>query len=128
MNTTLDADYGLAKAFLKNIDNIKEQDDNEVYLNNYKNSHIIPALRYYKDDTELDFTTKFMPSYIYKHKPLFGREKPSQTEHDEIGINEAFLNKYFGYTNYGNFNIANQSLPEKNKHKTTSRNKIYEPV
>lgn len=124
MNTAID--YGLAEAFLKNINDRKAQDDNEAYLNNYKNSHIVPKFRYYKDDKDLNYTPQYMPSYIYKTKSLFGREKPSQTEHDEIGINDAFLNKYFGYTDYGNFKVANQSLPEKNKHKTTPKNKIYQ--
>jgi hypothetical protein len=116
----------LSTSFLKNIDDRKAQDDNEAYLNNYKNSHIVPAFRYYKDDRELNYTPQYYPSYIYKNKSLFGREKPSQTEHDEIGINDAFLSKYFGYTDYGNFNVANQSLPEKNKHKKTPKDKIYQ--
>ena len=35
------------------------------------------------------------------------------------------LNTHFGYKDYGNFKVANQSLPEMNKHKTTIKNNIY---
>ena len=69
MNT--DTDYGLAEAFLKNVNDRKAQDDNEAYLNNYKNSHIVPKFRYYKDDRDLNYTPKYMPSYTYKTKSLF---------------------------------------------------------
>jgi hypothetical protein len=116
----------LSKNFLDNIDKNKFQNDNEEKHNNYQNNHIDPPFRYFKDDTNLNLTPKFMPTFTYKNKSLFGAEKPIQTEHDGIGINEAYLNKHFGYTDYGNFNVANQSLPEANKHKTTPKNNIYE--
>lgn len=120
------APLNLSTQFLDNIKRNKEQNYNETKLFNYQNKNINPPLRYYNDDTNLNLTPAFYPSIRYKNKSLFGSEKPSQTEHDEIGINEAYLNKHFGYTNYGNFNVANQSLPEKNKHKTTPRDNIYE--
>lgn len=116
----------LSKSFLDNINNRKFQNDNEEKHNNYQNSYIDPPFRYYNDDRNLNLTPQLMPSYTYKNKSLFGREKPSQTEHDEIGINDAFLNKHFGYTDYGNFKIANQSLPESHKHKTTPKNNLFE--
>ncbi len=116
----------LSKEFLDNINKNRYQNDNEEKHNNYQNSHIDPPFRYFNDDTNLNLTPQLMPSYIYKNKSLFPAEKPIQTEHDEIGINEAYLNKYFGYTNYGNFNVANQSLPKANKHKTTPKNNLFE--
>jgi hypothetical protein len=115
----------LSSYFLDNINKVREQKDNEISVNNYNNNHINPPFRYYKDDTNLNLTSA-PPKFTYKNKSLFPREKPIQTEHDEIGINEAYLNKHFGYTDYGNFNVANQSLPEANKHKTTPKNNIYE--
>jgi hypothetical protein len=118
----------LSKSFLDNINKNKFQNDMEEKHNNYQNSHIDPPFRYYKDDTNLNLNPKFMPTFTYKNKSLFGAEKPIQTEHDEIGVNEAYLNKHFGYTDYGNFKVANQSLPEANKHKTTPKNNIYELV
>ncbi len=118
----------LSKSFLDNINKRKFQNDNEEKLNIYENSHINPPFRYYKDDTNLNLTPKFAPPFTYKNKSLFPAEKPIQTEHDEIGINEAYLNKHFGYTNYGNFKVANQSLPEANKHKTTPKNNLFELV
>ena len=122
LHTTLD----LSKSFLDNINNKKFQNDMEEKLNIYENSHINPPFRYYKDDTNLNLTPKFAPPYMYKTKSLFPAEKPIQTEHDEIGVNEAYLNKHFGYTNYGNYRVANQSLPEANKHKTTPKNNLFE--
>ena len=118
----------LSRQFLQNIKFRTDQNNNEVKLHNYENSNINPPFRYYNDDTNLNLTPQLMPSYIYKNKSLFPAEKPIQTEHDEIGINEAYLNKYFGYTNYGNFNVANQSLPKANKHKKTFKNNLFELV
>jgi hypothetical protein len=116
----------LSRQFLENIKLRQEQNDNEINLNNYENSNINPPFRYYNDDRNLNFTSGFLPKFTYKNKSLFGREKPIQTEHDQIGVNEAYLNKHFGYTNYGNFNVANQSLPEDNKHKTTPKNNLFQ--
>lgn len=116
----------LSRQFLENIKLRQEQNDNEINLNNYENSNINHPFRYYNDDRNLNFTSGFLPKFTYKNKSLFGREKPIQTEHDQIGVNEAYLNKHFGYTNYGNFNVANQSLPEANKHKTTPKNNLFQ--
>jgi len=115
----------LSEYLFDNINKVKEQNDNEINVNIYDNKNINPPFRYYKDDRDLNLTPAFIPSFTYKNKPLFPREKPSQTEHDEIGINEAYLNKHFGYTDYGNFKVANQSLPEANKHKTTPKNNLF---
>ena len=116
----------LSEYFFDNINRRKQQDDNQTKLFNYENQNINPPFRYYKDDTNLNFNRQFIPSIRYKQKSLFPAEKPSQTEHDEIGINMSYLNKYYGYTNYGNFKVANQSLPEENRHKKTPKNKILE--
>ena len=118
----------LSKNFLDNINKNRYQNNNEEKHNNYQNTNIDPPFRYYNDDTNLNLTPQLVPSDTYKTKSLFGREKPSQTEHDESGINEAFLNRYFGYTDYGNFKVANQSLPESAKHKRTPKNNLFELV
>jgi len=115
----------LSRNLLDNINRLTEQNNNETSVNNYANKNINPPFRYYNDDTNLNLTSSPVPKFTYKNKSLFPREKPIQTEHDEIGINDAFLNKHFGYTNYGNFKVANQSLPEYLKHKTTPKNNIY---
>jgi hypothetical protein len=116
----------LSSQFLDNINNQVEQNNNETNLYIYENKNINPPFRYYKDDTNLNLSSTFLPKFSYKNKSLFPREKPSQTEHDEIGINQAYLNKHFGYTDYGNFKVANQSLPEANKHKTTPKNNLFD--
>ena len=116
----------LNSQFLDNINNQVEQNNNETNLHIYENKNINPPFRYYKDDTNLNLSSTFLPKFSYKNKSLFPREKPSQTEHDEIGINQAYLNKHFGYTDYGNFKVANQSLPEANKHKTTPKNNLFD--
>jgi hypothetical protein len=115
----------LSDIFLTNINRLREQNDNETKLFNYKNKNITPTFRYYLDDTNLNLSSTFLPKFTYKNKQLFPREKPIQTEHDETSVNEAYLNKHFGYTDYGNFKVANQSLPERNKHKETPKNNIY---
>jgi hypothetical protein len=116
----------LSDSFLNNINKLREQNDNESSVNNYKNKNITPPFRYYLDDTNLNLSSTFLPKFSYKNKSLFPSEKPIQTEHDVIGINDAYLNKHFGYTDYGNYKVANQSLPEANKHKTTPKNNIYQ--
>jgi hypothetical protein len=118
----------LSKSFLDNINDKSNQNNAEVELNKYENSHIYPPFRYYNDDRNIDVIPKFAPPFSYKNKSLFGREKPIQTEHDEINVNEPYLNKHFGYTDYGNFKVANQSLPEANKHKTTPKNNLFELI
>ena len=115
----------LSDSFLTNINRLSDQNYNETKLFNYENKNISPPFRYYLDDTNLNLSSTFLPKFTYKNKQLFPREKPIQTEHDETSVNEAYLNKHFGYTDYGNFKVANQSLPEKNKHKETLKNNIY---
>jgi hypothetical protein len=116
----------LSEYLFDTINNINEQNDNETKFNNYKNLNISPAFRYYNDSRDRNLTSAFAPKIPYKKKSLFPREKPSQTEHDQIGIYEQFLNNYYGYKDYGNFKVANQSLPEANKHKTTSENNLFD--
>ena len=116
----------LTDSFLTNINRLSDQNYNETKLFNYENKNINPPFRYYLDDTNLNLSSTFLPKFTYKNKSLFPREKPIQTEHDETSVNEAYLNKHFGYTDYGNFKVANQSLPEKNKHKETPKNNIFE--
>jgi hypothetical protein len=117
----LDLSYNL----INNINRLTEQNDKETDVNNYENKNINPPFRYYLDDANLNLSSTFLPKFTYKNKALFPREKPSQTEHDLNGINEPYLNKHFGYTDYGNYKVANQSLPEANKHKITPKNNIY---
>jgi hypothetical protein len=116
----------LSFEFIENIKRKTEQNNNEIKVNNYENKNITPKFRYYLDDRNRNFTASFAPKITYKNKSLFPREKPSQTEQDEIGINQQFLNNYYGYTDYGNFKVANQSLPEANKHKTTPKKNLFE--
>jgi hypothetical protein len=118
----------LSESFLDNINKNRYQNNNEEKHNNYQNTNIDPPFRYYTDDTNLNLTPQFMPKFTYKNKSLFGAEKPIQTEHDQTQINEPYLNKHFGYTDYGNYKIANQSLPEANKHKRTPKNNLFELV
>lgn len=115
----------LTDNLINTIKGQRDQNINERYADNYKNSHN-PPFRFYKDDTHFNNTPQFLPTIAYKSKSIFPPEKPSQTEHDEIGINTATLNKYYGYKDYGNYRVANQSLPEKNKHKITPKKNIYE--
>ena len=116
----------LSDELIKTINRIVDNNNNEIKVNIYENSHINPPFRYYNDDRNLNLTPQLVPKFTYKNKSMFGREKPSQTEHDEIGINEQFLNSYYGYTDYGNFKVANKSLPESLKHKATPINNLYE--
>jgi hypothetical protein len=116
----------LSEYLFDTINNINDQNDNETNFNNYKNLNITPKFRHYNDDTDRNLTRAFAPKIPYKNKSLFPREKPSQTEHDEIGINAAYLNNYYGYKDYGNYKVANQSLPEANKHKTTPKNNLFD--
>lgn len=116
----------LSEYLFDTINRISEQNNNETNVNNYKNTNVIPKFRYYLDDRNRNLTKRYVPNITYKNKKLFPREKPSQTEHDEIGISTAYLDKYYGYTDYGNFKVANQSLPEANKHKTTPNNNLFD--
>lgn len=105
--------FDLSDSFMRNINDLARQNNDESIHNNYQNTNIDPQFRYYNDDRNLNLTPQLMPNYdmTYKNKSLFGAEKPTQTEHDETPINKAFLKSYYGYTDYGNYNVANQSLP-----------------
>jgi len=116
----------LSKQFLENINNKVEQNLNEDKVNIYDNSHINPPFRYYSDDINLNLTSKIIPDFTYKTKSIFPAEKPIQTEHDEIGINTGILRALSGYTDYGNFKVANQSLPDSWKHKETPKNFLFD--
>lgn len=116
----------LSYDFIKNINRIVSANDGETQNNAYTNSHINPPFRYYNDDTNLNLTPQLVPSYTYKNKTFFAADKPIQTEHDEIGINEGFLKSYYGPVDYGTYQIANQSLPERLQHKITPKENIYE--
>lgn len=114
----------ISKNFFYNLNNTVEQNNNQIKVNNYRNLNINPPFRNYTNDINL--TPKIVPNYTYKNKSLFSSEKPSQTENDIIPVNEDLLNSFYGYTNYGNFKVANQSLPENWKHKPTPKNNLFE--
>ena len=116
----------LAPELIKTINRIVDGNNKEIQTNIYANTDVTPSFRYYNDDTNLNLTPQLVPNYIYKNKSMYGPEKPTQTEHDEVAINESFLNSYYGYTDYGYYKVANQSLPESWKHKATSKNNIYQ--
>jgi hypothetical protein len=116
----------LSRNFFQNIDYKGLANEEEVMVNNIKNKEVLPKFRTYKDDTNLNLTPKFLPPYLYKNKNLFPPEKPSQTEYDEIGVNVPFLNTYYNYTDYGNYKVQNQSLPEKNSHRVSYNNQLFE--
>ena len=116
----------LSDNLINTINKIVDNNNKETQVNIYDNSHINPSFRYYNDDTNLNLTPQLVPRFTYKNKSIFSAEKPIQTEHDEVGINESFLKSHYGYTNYGNYYVANQSLPESWKHKATPKNNIYE--
>lgn len=128
MNTAGYKYLDLSIPFLQNINDKVEQDNNEIQMNNYEKTNIYPPFRYYNDDTNLNLTSKVIPDFTYKNKSIFPPEKPIQTEHDEIGVSQSALNSYYGYTNYGNYNYQNQSLPEYLKHKTTPKNYLFDLV
>lgn len=109
---------------LDNINSQSQATKDEIIKNIRLNSSVEPKFRYYNDDTNI--TTNIIPNYTYKNKQLLTSEKPSQTEHDEIGINTEFLNRYYGYTDYGYYLAQNVSLPQKNTHKITPKENIYE--
>jgi hypothetical protein len=106
----------LSQNIIDNINYISQASINENKQNINKNQVLEPSFRYFKDDRNLNLTPAFMPPFTYKNKSLFPAEKPTQTEHDEIGINVAALKSYYDKQDYGNFKIRNQSIPEKNKH------------
>ncbi len=107
----------LSKNFYDNINYKSQGDEDEIMINNVKNKEVLPKFRTYNDDTNLNLMSKFQPPYLYKNKNIFPPEKPSQTEYDEIGVNTSFLNSHYGYIDYGNYKVQNQSLPEKKYYK-----------
>jgi hypothetical protein len=109
-----------------NINYKSQANEDEIIKNVRLNSSIEPKFRYYKDDTNLNLTPQIIPEYTYKNKQILTSEKPSQTEHDEIGMNTEFLNRYYGYTDYGYYLAQNVSLPQKNTHKITPKENIFE--
>jgi len=101
----------LGNAFYKGQLDRGIQNKSEIEYFNKENSKLTPAFRYYNNDDNLNYNPFIQVEY--KTPSMFIAQKPIQTEHDEIGINEAFIKSYYGYTDYGNFNVANQSLPKK---------------
>lgn len=101
----------LGNAFLKGQSDRVEQKNAEIDYFNKDNLKLTPGFRYYNNDDNLNYNPYIQVDY--KTQSMFIPQKPIQTEHDEIGINDAFLRTYYGYTDYGNFNVANQSLPKK---------------
>lgn len=116
----------LSRNIYENINYKSQANDDEIMMNNIKNKEVLPKFRTYKDDTNLNLMPKIQPDYLYKNKQLFPPEKPSQTEYDEIGVNTAFLNSHYGYIDYGNFKVQNQSIPEKNIHKVSYNHQLFE--
>lgn len=128
MNTAGYKYLDLSIPFLQNINEKVEQNNNEIKMNNYERTKIYPPFRYYNDDTNLNLTSKVIPDYTYKNKSLFPPEKPTQTEHDEIGVSKSALDSYYGYTDYGYYKYQNQSFPEYLKHRTTPKNYLFDLV
>jgi len=100
-------------SFLENIKNSAKVNLDEEKVNVYKNTNINPPFRYYKDDNNLNLINRYVPDEVYTKPPTIPAEKPSQTDDDEIGVNVPFLDKFYGYTDYGNFLYQNQTLPKK---------------
>jgi hypothetical protein len=113
--------FNLDYEFLDNIEKVKQQNYYEEIVGSYKNQNL-PNFKK-KQDTIIN--PSYFPEIKYKNKSFFGVQKPIQTEEDEIGVNEAFLNSYYGYTDYGNFKVQNVSLKDKLIKKTPISN-IYE--
>lgn len=113
----LNTDY----LFLNNIQNYKLQNLNQEIMENY-NKQKLP-------DFKLAQYPNVSPAYFqeikYKNKSFFGVEKPIQTENDEIGVNQAYLNAHYGYRDYGNYKVQNISL-ENQLIKKTPKENIYE--
>lgn len=127
MNSGVQLEFlDLSRNFFENINYISQGNEDEEMVNNMKNKEVLPKFRTYKDDTNLNLTPKFLPSYLYKNKQLIPAEKPSQTEYDEIGVNTPFLNSHYGYIDYGNYKVQNQSLPKKNSHKVSYNHQLFE--
>lgn len=114
----LDIDF----KFLDNIKNNKIQNINEEVSNYYK-TRSLPNFRF---RGEANISPPYKPALIkYKNKSFFGVQKPIQTENDEIGQNQAILNSFSNYTDYGNFMVQKQSLGDKLIKKTPISN-IYQ--
>ena len=86
-----------------------------------------PNFRYFKDDTNLNLTSKIRPDLEYRNKSLFNHPKPLQTEHDEEGLNIGFLNNYYGVRDLGGTTLSTyQSLDL--SHKKTPKSNIFRAV
>lgn len=105
--------------FIKNIGRQSEQNFNEKVVNNIENMAMYPSFKKYNDDSNRDLSQKFSTYTNYKSKSKYGIEKLNQTENDEVGVNEQFLNRNYGYKNYGNYLYQNSSFPKRLQHKTT---------
>lgn len=112
--------------FFKNLNKKTEQNSYEEFKNDYNNSHVFPPFKKYLDDNNRDLTSKQTINFKYKNKSRFGVDIPSQTEHDEVPVYEEFLNKYYGYTDYGNYKYQNSSFPSSLEHKLTPIENTYE--
>lgn len=106
--------------FFDNINKVKQQNLNEEIVGYYKNLN--PPN--FKRKEEPYLIPNVVPNITYKNKSMFGVVKPIQTEEDEIGQNQAFLNNYYGYYDYGYYKVQNQSINQKPK--KTPINNIYE--
>lgn len=110
--------------FIKNIDRQNQQTYNEKIVNTINNSVIYPPFKKYNDDSNRDLNPKLSTYTTYRSKSKYGIEKLNQTENDEVGVNEEFLNKHYGYKYYGNYYYQNSSIPERIQHKTTYYNNL----
>ena len=109
----------LSTSFLQNIDRQNSANLEEEIFNSYKNKNIYPPLRVYNDSSHLNLIPKVYPNYdmTYKTKQILGGvEKPIQTENDEETVSTALLNRFSGYTDYGNYLYQNQTMPESLAH------------
>lgn len=109
----------LNKYFLENINRQATVNIQEESINTYKNKNIYPPFKFYKDSSHLNLIPKVYPDYdiTYDNKQIFPPEKPIQTENDEETVSTSILNRFSGYTDYGNYYYQNQNLPEKIAHK-----------
>lgn len=113
----------LSYNFLNNINENVRQNKNEEIFNSFENKKLYPPFRI--NNIDINFSSS-APEKLYRTKSIYSGyiDKPSQTEHDEIGINTGFLDNYYGYINYGNYNYQNQEFKESLKHKKTPKNNL----
>lgn len=112
----------LDNQFIENIDKVVQQNLNEELFGSYRTQN--PPNFRYREETNL--FPRILPNndMIYKNKSMFGVNKPIQTEEDEIGVNQAFLNSHYGLFDYGYFKVQNQGLS--NNPKKTPIDNLYE--